>query len=122
MAWPHAGEARLLPRRHTPEEGLHGLVQPEVDFRQELAIDMIDGWVVLAALGQCLLGYPPVPALARAEPHHPPVAEAATLGLLIISKVAASCSLTCRRIFLALSMRAPMDRKYVLLPKYSTPA
>src|ERR1051326_5248678 len=69
MARAHARKAGLLASRYPPEEGLHGLVQPEVDFRQEFAIDLIDGWIVLPAFGQGLLGCLPIPALARPQLH-----------------------------------------------------
>src|SRR5262249_7496313 len=44
-------KARLLPGSHPLEEGLHGLIQSEVDLRQQLAIDLLDAGVKLPALG-----------------------------------------------------------------------
>jgi hypothetical protein len=81
MRGSQPGKAGLLPGSHAPKERLNGLVQAEVDLRLEFAIDQVDGWVVLPAFGQRLLVALPVPALTCAQPHDPPVVEAAALAL-----------------------------------------
>src|SRR5579871_129806 len=81
MPGAHAREARLFARGHALEEGLHRLIQPEIGFRQQLAIHLIDVGVVLPAFRQRLLGVQAAPTLSSAESHYPPVVEAATLAL-----------------------------------------
>src|SRR5579885_2410209 len=81
MPETHAREAWLFACGHALEEGLHRLIQPEIDFRQQLAIHLIDFWVVLPAFSQRLLGVQAAPAFSSAQAHHPPVVEAATFAL-----------------------------------------
>src|SRR5262249_16004236 len=84
VAWAHSWEAGPLPAvcLHSPEEGRHRLVQPEVDLVQEFAIDEAEVWVVLFARLKCGFGIsPPRPPFAGAQAHHPPVVQAATLAL-----------------------------------------
>src|SRR5215469_3113749 len=52
MAWTHSGKAGLFTIGYPFEEGLHGLIQSEVDFGQELAVHLIDRWIKLPALRQ----------------------------------------------------------------------
>src|SRR5579883_1598838 len=81
MAWPHAREAGGLAMLHAPKERLHRLVQPEIDFCQELAVHIVQIWVIRPAFSQPRLFLCEVPALSVAQPHHQPVVEAATLAL-----------------------------------------
>src|SRR5712691_10842422 len=62
----------LLACGHPPEEGLHGLVETEVHFLQELAVDRVDLWIMRATRSQRLLRLAPArPALSTSELHHP---------------------------------------------------
>ena len=122
VAGAHPGKPRGLPRSDAAEERLHGLVQPEGNVRQPFAIDCIQVRIIGSAFHEACLPLCKVPALPGPQPHHQPIVEAPALAPLMNSRVAASCSLTSRRIFLALSIGGPAFRKNVLQKQYSTAA
>lgn len=82
MAWSYPGEPWLFTILHPSEKGIHGSTQTKEDLLQELVVDSVQFWIMLATLFERLLCCQSAgPWLSIAQLHDPPVVQSPAFGL-----------------------------------------